>query len=60
MACERQQCAQRESVIQMVKTKRQRQPRIGTRKLHYLLQEPMQQAGIQLGRDRMFDLLRDS
>ena len=32
------------------------QPRIGTRKLHYLLNTIM---GIKIGRDRLFDLLRD-
>jgi putative transposase len=60
VACQREQCKQQATVIEMVKNKRQRQPRLGTRKLHYLLQEPMQQAGIKLGRDGMFDLLRQA
>ena len=60
VACQREQCEQQATVIEMVKNKRQRQPRLGTRKLHYLLQEPMQQAGINLGRDGMFDLLRQA
>jgi len=46
--------------IEMVKSKRQRQPRLGTRKLHYLRQQPMHQAGIKLGRDGMFYLLRQA
>jgi transposase InsO family protein len=32
-------------------------PRIGTRKLHYLLQPVLQQHKIQVGRDKFFDLL---
>jgi len=35
-----------------------RQAKIGTRKLHYLLREKQQQAGIKLGRDALFHLLR--
>lgn len=35
-----------------------RQPRLGTRKLHHLLAPELTQAGIALGRDRLFDLLR--
>jgi putative transposase len=60
VACQRQQCEQQATVIEMVKSKRLRQPRLGTRKLHYLLQQPMHQAGIKLGRDGMFDLLRQA
>ncbi len=37
---------------------RLRQPKIGTRKLHFLLRERKQQAGIKLGRDALFHLLR--
>jgi len=32
-------------------------PRLGTRKLHYLLVPQLQQHGIKLGRDQLFDLL---
>jgi putative transposase len=60
LACQRQQCEQEAKVIEMVRHTRQRQPRVGTRKLHHMLQEPMQQAGIKLGRDGLFDLLRDA
>lgn len=60
VACQREKSEQQATVIDMVKNKRQRQPRLGTRKLHDLLQEPMQQAGIKLGRDGMFDLLRQA
>jgi len=37
---------------------RLRQPRIGTRKLQRVLQVPLQKADIQVGRDRLFDVLR--
>jgi putative transposase len=33
-------------------------PRIGTRKLYYLLKESFKSEGIRIGRDRLFDLLR--
>lgn len=32
-------------------------PRIGTRKLHYILTEELKQEGIKLGRDKMFEIL---
>ncbi len=34
-------------------------PRIGTRKLHYLLTETLQKHSICIGRDKLFDLLED-
>ncbi len=34
-------------------------PRIGTRKLYYLLQEEFKREGIQMGRDNLFRLLRE-
>lgn len=49
-----------EAVVQLVKEQRMRQPRLGTRKLHYLLREPLQRQGIELGRDAMFDVLRNA
>lgn len=33
-------------------------PRIGTRKLYYLIKDSLKQQGISIGRDRLFDLLR--
>lgn len=58
IACERKRAQQDEQVVQLVRQKRQRQPRVGTRKLHYMLQEPLKRAGIKLGRDAMFGVLR--
>jgi len=49
-----------EMVIELVKDKRMRQPRLGTRKLHHLLREPLQEAGVKLGRDALFDVLRNA
>ena len=46
----------------MVKNKvmalRHDMPRLGTRKLYYLLKDKFRQQGIAMGRDRLFDLLR--
>lgn len=49
-----------EVVVKLVRDRRLRQPRLGTRKLHYLLREPLAQAGIELGRDALFDVLRNA
>ena len=48
-----------ELVEELVRAERALQPRLGTRKLHYLLKEPLQQAGAKVGRDRMFEILRE-
>lgn len=49
-----------QAVVQLVRDRRVRQPRLGTRKLHALLREPLAQEGIQMGRDAMFDVLRNA
>ncbi len=59
-ASQRRQTEEQAKVIEMVSQTRQRQPRVGTRKLHHMLRQPMQEAGIKLGRDGLFDLLRDA
>lgn len=46
-------------VIQLVKKERQRQPRLGTRKLQHVLKGAWEEAGVKLGRDRLFKLLRE-
>jgi transposase InsO family protein len=38
---------------------RREMPRIGTRKLYYLLKESFHREGMSIGRDRLFDLLRE-
>lgn len=52
--------ANAQAVVELVREQRMRQPRIGTRKLHHLLQEPLQRQAIALGRDAMFDVLRNA
>ena len=47
-----------EQVLEWVMQIRLRQAKIGTRKLHYLLRNKQQEAGIKLGRDGLFHLLR--
>jgi putative transposase len=46
-------------VASLVKEERRQQPRLGTRKLYYLLKPELEQAGVRMGRDRMFEELRD-
>ena len=41
-----------------VKAIRCRQPRVGTRKLHRMVNERLKPDGIEIGRDRLFELLR--
>lgn len=49
---------QLEPVKTLVQQVRKRLPRLGTRKLYYLLQGEFQTLGIKLGRDGLFDYLR--
>jgi putative transposase len=44
-------------VLKHVGELRQHMPRIGARKLHYLLNPILMQHGMQVGRDRLFDIL---
>jgi transposase InsO family protein len=54
-----QACRKRDvQVADWVREVRRRQPRIGTRKLHYLLSAPMAEAGLKLGRDALFRSLK--
>lgn len=45
-------------VVALVQVQRQLQPRLGTRKLQVLLQPSLTTAGVKLGRDRLFAVLR--
>lgn len=45
-------------VAGFVQRERQLQPRLGTRKLHFLLKTELKEAGLSLGRDRLFEELR--
>jgi putative transposase len=46
------------SIKPLVLALRMRMPRLGTRKLYYLLNDELDAAGIKIGRDAMFDYLR--
>lgn len=47
-----------ELVARLVRAERKEQPRLGTRKLHHMLKVELEQAGVRIGRDRMFEELR--
>ena len=49
----------RKIVKEKVMSVRCAMPRLGTRKLYYLLKESFRQESISMGRDRLFDLLRE-
>lgn len=52
------QCSER--VIELVRSPRLHQPRIGTRKLHHLLSDSFASEGLKVGRDTLFGILRQS
>jgi transposase InsO family protein len=59
----RRQARQRQQVeaglvVALVVAERQRQPRLGSRKLHFMLQPKLVAAGVGLGRDRFLEVLR--
>lgn len=54
-ACDR---IKHERLLDPVRAKRVRQPRLGTRKLHHLMGATLAAEGISLGRGALFDLLR--
>ena len=45
-------------MLELVRAERKRQPRLGTRKLYHLIQGELKAAGVKLGRDRLFEALR--
>lgn len=47
-------------VMQLVREERRWQPRLGARKLRVLLGDPLAKAGVRMGRDRFFEVLRKS
>jgi putative transposase len=49
-----------DQVLARVRQVRIQQPRLGTRKLQYLLKPALSEQGIKLGRDALFDLLRQA
>ncbi|MDQ0080858.1 transposase InsO family protein, partial [Variovorax boronicumulans] len=57
---QQQRRARDDTVIELVRGVRLRQPRVGARKLHHLLKQPLQHAGASLGRDALLDVLRQA
>ena len=57
LECAREHAQRYTEVIERVDEIRLRQPRIGTRKLQHLLQQPN---GLQMGRDALFGVLRNA
>ena len=55
-----QQIQKTESVLTSVKIIREDMPRLGTRKLYYLLSAEFVQGGLKVGRDKLFSILRES
>lgn len=47
-------------IVQLVKLQRQMQPRLGARKLLYLLSADLAEAGVNVGRDRFFEVLAEA
>src|SRR5262249_3887589 len=45
-------------VAELVQQERQKQARLGTRKLYHMLKPELEKAGVRMGRDRMFEELR--
>jgi transposase InsO family protein len=45
-------------VVELVQRERKIQPRIGTRKLQVMLRKDLKEAGVKIGRDRLFEVLR--
>src|ERR1039457_1562571 len=44
-------------VLELVKAEREQQPRLGVRKLYFLIAPELKAAGLKLGRDRLFEEL---
>jgi len=47
-------------IVELVRRERRMQPRLGGRKLLHLLREELEEAGVQIGRDRFFEVLAEN
>ena len=47
-----------ELMLELVRAERKHQPRLGVRKLYYLIEVELRAAGVKMGRDRLFEELR--
>jgi putative transposase len=54
----KKQAATAQRVVELVKEERKDQPRAGTRKLYVALHYPFLYEGLKVGRDKLFDILR--
>lgn len=48
-----------QAVKELVLAERKKMPRIGTRKIHYLISEKLEREGLKFGRDKLFELMRN-
>jgi putative transposase len=46
-------------VADLVRQERRKHPRIGARKLHRTIKPALEKAGVKMGRDRLFEELRE-
>lgn len=53
------QAVEADRITELVQQERQIQPRIGGRKLHKMLEQELAAAGVKIGRDRFFEVLRE-
>lgn len=44
-------------ILELVRAERKEQPQLGVRKIYYLIQAELQEAGVKMGRDRLFEEL---
>jgi len=49
-----------ELVLNLVRAEREQQPRLGVRKLYHLIAPELKAAGVKLGRDQLFGMLREA
>ena len=56
----RRQEVDRQLMLELVRAQREHQPRLGVRKLYYLIKVEMEAAGVKMGRDRLFEELGEA
>lgn len=60
MRTKEKRCLETQVVLQHVKAVRTIHPRMGCRKIYELIKSDLQEAGIKLGRDKLFELMSDN
>lgn len=51
---------EKDTLLELIRPIRQSMPRIGGKKLHFMLRDQMHERALKIGRDRFFDWLRDN